>query len=86
MTVRLLTDEMTDVLPDSGPAHDDASGLVLYDLESGLTEAAPMDRKDFTPHADQDFCGCGGSILVSRRQLTTVDKWYCKCSENPYNG
>ncbi len=50
------------------------------------TVAEPVGEKVITPHVDQDFCGCGGSTPLLYTQLTPIDKWFCKCSQNPYSG
>jgi hypothetical protein len=50
------------------------------------TVAVPIGEKVVTPHADQDFCGCGGSTPLLDTRLTPLDKWFCKCSQNPYSG
>lgn len=68
-------------------------GIIVFDdvpvskfCKTDRPGTVSMGEKVVTSHMDQDFCGCGGSTPPSYTRLTPIDKWYCKCSQNPYSG
>lgn len=89
MEVRTIASKMANVNPGPDPGNlalDGASMTKFCKTDGQETAKVRVGEKVLTPHLDQDFCGCGGSTPLLYTRLTTLDKWFCKCSENPYSG